>query len=183
MKIRSVLLGVAAITGVCLSLLSVSTAGGQYPPPADDTIALASSTPNATVGGSVSIAATVQDAFNQPIAGRSCSFSIVSQPGTTATLTTATALTDGNGIASTNLNVGNTAGTITVESACGSLVAQTGVVAGIATSPAPQPAALPSAGFGDDGDGGGWAAAVLATLGLALIGLAQTPRLRRLVRR
>jgi hypothetical protein len=167
-------LAVAALVGVWLSSLSLSPASAQYPPPTGSVV-LAAGDASPTLGEAVSIAASVLDPDGAPVAGVSCSFSIASQPGTDAGLVSATAVSDTNGMATTELDVGSTAGPIVVEALCGELSGQISVVAGAAAEVPVEPAAaevtaseLPSAGFGP-GEGAAstslfWVAPALALI-------------------
>ena len=118
------LVGLAA--GLLLVGMLGGTASAQYPPP---TGSVSMSTSNATpaAGTSVSISTTVLNQFGSPAFGLSCTFQVLSQPGSSAVVDAGPKVTDDNGIAATTLNVGTTAGTIVVGANCGELSSQVSV--------------------------------------------------------
>lgn len=167
-------LAVAALVSVGLAGLSLSPASAQYPP-ATGNVALAVADATPTVGDAVSIAASVRDSQDTPITGQTCSFSIASQPGTDARLLSNAAVTDSNGIATADLDVGSTPGTILVDAVCGGMSSRISVVAGAAVTAPVQPPTgqitpiqLPATGFGP-GEGTGSTGLFWAELALALV--------------
>lgn len=122
----------------------LSTALAQYPPPAG-TVTGASDADAAPTGGSVEVTCTVLDTAGAPVAGEACTFTIVSQPGTDASIGTGsvTEITDADGVATATLNVGSTAGDIVVEVEARGLSSQVTVTAG--GEPGIAPPAVPSA--------------------------------------
>jgi hypothetical protein len=133
----------------------LSTALAQYPPPAG-TVTAASDTEAAPTGSSVDVTCTVLDTAGAPVAGEPCTFTIVSQPGTDASIgsTSLTKLTDANGVATATLHTGSTPGVIMVEVEARGLSSQvtvtTDVEPGIAPPAAPsEPVSqLPATGGG-----------------------------------
>ena len=146
---------IGAILGlVAAGLLAVQAVSvqAQYPPPAGSATSLVVSDFAPTVGEDVSIALTVTDAAGQPVPDADCTFEIVSQPGTDASLDAALVTTNAGGVASTTLHVGSTSGPIIVEGTCAELRKSITVAASAGESPAAPPASfpdnLPSAGSG-----------------------------------
>jgi hypothetical protein len=90
------------------------------------------------VGDTVDVSVTVEDENGNPAEGVACTFAIVSQPGSDAELASATGTTDANGVATTELAVGSTPGTIEVRADCEGLSEVLEVVVG--------PAGLPETG-------------------------------------
>ena len=152
----------------------------DVPPPGAVTVAASDSTP--TVGATVTVSVTVVDANGDPVGDADCTFSVVSQPGTDASVDDAPVTTDSAGNASISLNVGSTAGTIEVEADCGGITASVSVVAGTASASASDgegeaaapPASLPDTGSGSVVDEGqslrGIFVALLAGFGVMLAG-------------
>ena len=152
----------------------------DVPPPGAVTVAASDPTP--TVGATVTVSVTVVDANGDPVGDADCTFSVVSQPGTDASVDGAPVTTDSAGNASTSLNVGSTAGTIEVQADCGGITASVSVVAGTSTGAsdggggeaAAPPASLPDTGSGGVVDEGrslrGIFVALLAGFGVMLAG-------------
>ena len=153
----------------------------DVPPPGAVTVAASDSTP--TVGATVTVSVTVVDANGDPVGDADCTFSVVSQPGTDASVDDAPVTTDSAGNASISLNVGSTAGTIEVQADCGGITASVSVVAGTSTGTssgggggeaAAPPASLPDTGSGGVVDEGqslrGIFVALLAGFGVMLAG-------------
>jgi hypothetical protein len=134
--------GAAVMVAAGLLVAGITTVNAQYPPTSAASVTVAAGNPNTTVGGSTSIATVVEDSTGSTVEGVTCAFTVVSQPGTGATVNPASDVTDENGVANTTLTVGSTAGSIVVESDCGDVSGQTTVVAGSAAVP-PAPAAAP----------------------------------------
>ncbi|MEX2158451.1 MAG: hypothetical protein WEB04_03530 [Dehalococcoidia bacterium] len=93
------------------------------------------------------------------MAGVSCAFVIVSQPGTDAYLEKPFGTTDADGEVTTTLHAGETTGTIQLEARCGEITVSTS--AQVVASP---PASLPDTGTGDALAGASRAGVVLGLL-------------------
>ena len=117
------LAGLAA--GVLLVGMLGSTAQAYPPPTGSVSMGTSSATPSA--GTSVSISTTVLNQFGSPAFGLSCTFQVLSQPGTSAVVDTSRKVTDDYGMATTTLNVGTTAGTIVIGANCGEMSGQVSV--------------------------------------------------------
>ncbi len=165
--VRSITIGFKAVAVLALLLttaLWADSAAAQYPPPTGNLVLEASSTSPST-GGAVSITATARDPNGAAVAGLACTFAIASQPGTSASVDPGPVMSDVNGAATTTLYVGDTPGTIVVDSKCGDLSALVSVVAG-AEAGAVQ---LPATGTGLDSSGT-WSLSTLALiLGVATV--------------
>jgi hypothetical protein len=161
----------------------LSTVLAQYPPPAG-TVTASAEEAAAPTAVSVEVTCTVQDSAGAPVANEPCTFTIVAQPGTDASLGAAsvTELTDGDGVATATLYTGSTPGLIVVEVEAGGISSQVSVATGVELGLAPPtgssgaqsgaPAALPASGLGDAGDtSAGGALEVQFALG-ALLGAA-----------
>lgn len=177
MKIGSKIVG-GILIAVMASLLAVlplaGRAGAQYPPPTGN-VTLVAGTINPVAGTIVPITATVRDQYGSTVAGVACTFSIVSQPGTNASVAPGPVTTDVNGAASTTLNTGTTPGTVVVGAICGEYSSQVSVVVG---APAP---ALPPTGTGDADMPAGfvWTLAAVATMALGIGGMLAIMAARR----
>lgn len=111
----------ALAAGVLLvGMLGSAASAVQYPPPTGN-VSLSASNATPAAGASISISATAVSQFGTPASGLSCTFQIVSQPGSSAFVDTDPKVTDADGMASTTLNVGTTAGMIVVGANCGEL--------------------------------------------------------------
>jgi hypothetical protein len=184
---RMTAVGIAAVM-LGLTVWPGGHARAQYPAPAGNVTVTASET-TATVGGSVTISATVRDVNGDPVAERRCLLVIARQPGTDASLTPASATTDASGVVTATLEVGSSPGIIEVTITCGSVSGNVSVVAGAATAPeqgAPpaSPIELPNTGDGGTAAFGGHRTATGLWLGavavLLLFGVGRTARrLRR----
>lgn len=107
-------------------LLLVGMLGGTasaYPPPTGS-VSMSLSSPAPTTGSTVSISATVINPAGAVVPGIECTFAVISQPGTGATVEAGPKMTGANGVATTSLTTGTTAGTITVGANCGELSSQ-----------------------------------------------------------
>ena len=164
MRERFFIVALALAAGLGLARLTAVPAEAQYPPTSHMTVQVVGSTTNSTPGGTVSIAATVQDS-GSPQADVSCSFAIGSQPGNDAKLVATQATTNAQGVATTSLFVGSTAGTVDVTATCNGITQHFGVVLGAST--APGHVALPNSGTGPAGTDRGWLS--WAVLGLMLL--------------
>jgi hypothetical protein len=116
-----------------------------YPPPTGSVSMTLSNIAPAT-GATVSISATVLNQAGVAQSGLECTFQVLSQPGTGATVDATPKLTDASGIATTSLNVGTTPGAILVGATCGQLTSQVEVEVTAAAAPASDN--LPSTGTG-----------------------------------
>jgi hypothetical protein len=174
-----------SVAGVGMLIAVVAfwaVAFAQYPPPVGSVTAdVNNSTPS--TGGTVTATCEVVDSQGQPVAGEPCTFTIISQPGTDATLgaPSVTVNTNTQGIATTVLSVGTKSGTIVLGVSAMGIESQVTVNAqalGAAppTQPAgAQPGAAPPTGVGDS-EGGQvptavWGVAIGAAVGLALTSL------------
>jgi hypothetical protein len=152
MKLISLAVRATALIALALVFAHVGLSGtaAQYPPPTGNII-MGASNATPTAGTSVSVSATVVNHTGTAMPDLSCTFQVLSQPGTDATVDAGPKTTDANGVATSTLNVGSTAGTIVVGVTCGELESQVAVVAGAAVAPAepgaPAAAALPPTGF------------------------------------
>lgn len=168
---RKVLPATALVIIALLVALTIAggTASAQYPPPVGSVTTSLSDTTPAT-GSSVTCTCTVLDTAGNPVAGEVCVFTIVSQPGTDAYLSSTTAVTNAQGIATVTLFTGSTAGSIVVEGEARSIESQATATAGPATPAAPTvpatPGAAPPTGVGQ-GDGGTPLALWLVAIGAA----------------
>ena len=158
----------------------LSTVLAQYPPPAGTITASADETA-APTGASVEVTCTVLDSAGAAVANEPCTFTIVAQPGSDASLGAAsvTELTDGDGVATATLYTGSTPGLIVVEVEARGVSSQVSVATGVEPGLAPPtgstgtqsgaPAAVPASGGGGAFDGN--AGRVRLALG-ALVGAA-----------
>jgi hypothetical protein len=165
---RKVLLAIALVTVGLLAALTIAggTASAQYPPPVGSVTTSLSDTTPAT-GASVTCTCAVLDTVGNPVAGEVCEFTIVSQPGTDASLSSTTAVTNAQGIATVTLFTGSTSGTIVVEAEARSIESQASATAGAATPvPSATPGAAPPTGVGQ-GDGGTPVALWIVAIGAA----------------
>ena len=162
-----IVIGLAAVLGT-LGALASSAVHAQYPPPTGN-LTLRATTTTPPVGGVLGISATARDPTGAPVAGIACTFEIISQPGTDASVDPGPFATDANGVATTNLQVGSTTGNILVGANCGDLTSQVLVAAG-GGAPAPR---LPATGQGpDNSETPGWLlGAALGALGTLAAGL------------
>jgi hypothetical protein len=156
-----------------LSVWAGGTAANAQYPPSPDQVVLAAANPSPEAGETVSIAASARDASGAPLAGVACSFEITSQlAGATVNPTTAT--TNEDGVATTNLQVGSSTGTIVIEATCGEASDTLSVtVAGPpADEPAEPPASLPDTGSDSGSETGGTMTLIILVLAAAsLVGL------------
>lgn len=102
----------------------------------------------------VSVVCRATDTAGAPVVNLECRMSVIAQPGTDATVTPASVMTDENGEAEALLCAGSTAGSIVVEAetdCCGSK-GQLEVATGSAIqTPLPTPTVLPPTGVGTGG--------------------------------
>ena len=170
--------------GVLIALVaSWAIAFAQYPPPAGSVTGSVNN-PAPSPGASVTVTCTVTNSQGQPVANEPCTFSIVSQPGTNASLgaPSVTANTNAQGIATAVLSVGTTPGAIVVKVSAMGVQAQVTVSPKAATTvpaatvpPGAQPGAAPPTGAGEAGESEipplVWGVAIGAAVGLALASL------------
>jgi hypothetical protein len=129
-SLKVVVLAVAvALIG---SLSAKETAA--YPQPTGSATLSGSST-TVSVGGSTELTLAVVNSAGSPIAGKTCTMYISSQPGTDASITQDSATTDAGGVITGTLYVGTTQGTVEITANCGNLFAGLSVVAGAAAPP------------------------------------------------
>jgi hypothetical protein len=171
--LSAILLAIPAL--LVALVIAGGTASAQYPPPVGSVTASLSDTTPAT-GTSVACTCTVLDTVGNPVAGEVCDFTIVSQPGADASLSSTTAVTNAQGIATVTLFTGSTPGTISVSAEARSVASQATAVAEAATPVAPTvpatPGAAPPTGAGQ-GDGGTPLALWITAIGAAgALGLA-----------
>lgn len=148
MRWVSMSLKVMALAIVALALGAMTReASAQYPPPTGSaSVAVSNSTPAA--GTSIAVSARVVAPTGAVVPGVACTFQVVSQPGSDATVNPGPVTTDTSGVATSDLNVGTTPGAIVVGVQCGELSSQVIVsVAGAAQGAV----ILPSTGTGPVG--------------------------------
>jgi hypothetical protein len=137
---------VVAVAAAGLVPTLASTASADYPPGVGSLSASASD-PAPPPGATVEISGTALDSAGQPTAGVVLDFMITSQPGGASFngSQTATAVTDGNGLATVRLTTGSQPGTTVVRVASASGVTQVTVRTG-------EPQQLPRTGGLPAGD-------------------------------
>ncbi len=115
-KYRFMLFGAVAALAVTASLLGWQQAFAQYPPTIGSLTAAANPSP-APMGSTVDVTCTVRDTSGSPVAGEPCTFTIVSQPGSDASIgsLSVTKNTNSQGVATAKLDTGSTPGTIVVS--------------------------------------------------------------------
>ncbi|MEX2245093.1 MAG: Ig-like domain-containing protein [Dehalococcoidia bacterium] len=150
----------AALGAVALN----GTASAQYPPPTGACIAGSSTTVTAP-GGTSQITITVRDANGAPVAGAQVVLTIVSQPGSGATLTPPSGTTGPDGTFTSTLQAGDGAGTVQVSVDCGEVTTAVSLVVGSPGQLQPPNTGTGDALTGDDPIGA--AILVLALLGSA----------------
>jgi len=177
MKMRSIVT-TGILVALAASLLALplfhEVARAQYPPPTGN-VTLTAETTTATAGSSVPISATIRDQYGSVVAGVACKFSVISQPGTDASVVSGPFTTDASGVAQTTLSAGSTAGTIVVGALCGELSAQVSVVNSAAVG-------LPPTGTSqaDDSPAGiTWALGIAAGAALGIGGTLAVMMVRR----
>jgi hypothetical protein len=179
---------VAGVVVLIALVASWAVAFAQYPPPAGSVTGSVNN-PAPSPGASVTVTCTVTNSQGQPVANEPCTFSIVSQPGTNASLgaPSVTANTNAQGIATAVLSVGTTPGAIVVKVSAMGVQSQVTVSPKAATTvpattvpaatvpPGAQPGAAPPTGAGESGEGEiptlVWGVAIGAAVGLALASL------------
>jgi len=166
--------------GVLIALAACwAVAFAQYPPPVGSVTASVSG-PAPTTGASVTATCVVVDSQGQPVADEPCTFTIISQPGTDATLgaPSVTVNTNAQGVATATLSVGTKPGTIVLGLSAMGIQSQVTVntQTPAATVPAgAEPGAAPPTGAGDGEEGqvptAVWGVAIGAAVGLTLASL------------
>jgi len=169
--------------GVLIALVATwAVAFAQYPPPVGSVTAGASN-PTPSTGASVTVSCTVVDSQGQPVANEPCTFTIVSQPGTDASLgaPSVTVETNAQGVATAVLSVGIKSGAVVVGVSAMGVQSQVTVntqAPGAAPPTLPagaQPGAAPPTGVGEAGESEiptvVWGVAIGAAVGLALVSL------------
>ncbi len=171
LKLPAAKLPAAAVIGLLAAiaaLLWASVALAQPYPPASPTVVTASAAPAIIpAGGSTTITCSVKDNLNQPVAGAACSFSVLNQQGSGASVSPASAQTNAQGLAFSTLSLGSaTSATVGVEA---NGVASQVVVSVAGASPA---GALPAAGGPPSSDDGipSWLLVIPMALGLMAAG-------------
>jgi hypothetical protein len=156
-----------------LFLMSVgATPPGQepypppYPSPCPCAVVVSTGETAPSTGECIPIICRVTDAAGAPAVEVGCTMSILSQPGTDATLTAASAMTNEKGEAAAELCVGSAPGPIVVvaEAECCQGQVQVVVQPPTPTAVLPEltpPAVPPSTGVGT-GDGNSWSASLIA---------------------
>jgi hypothetical protein len=168
---------VAAALG--LSFMSADAAPPQqdpYPPVCPCVVTVSVGEAAASTGDCIPVTCKAADTEGAPVVDLECTMSVISQPGTGATVTPASAMTDENGEATAELCVGSAPGPVVVlaeTECCGSqgqvevtVPAPTAVEEEVAT-PAP-PAAPPATGGGISGGGSSPAPLIAVLSGIAL---------------
>lgn len=178
MKMRSMVTA-GILVALAASLLALplfhGAARAQYPPPTGN-VTLTAGTTTTTPGSSVPISATIRDQYGSVVAGVACTFSIISQPGTGASVVPGPFATDLNGVTRTTLSAGSTTGTIVVGALCGELSAQVSVVNAAAA------VGLPPTGTGQANDtpaGMTWVLGIAAGAALGIGGTLAVMAVRR----
>ena len=103
---------VAVAAALAAFVFLAGAASAQYPAPIGSITSSSSST-SADIRESVVITCAVNDAGGAPLAGRTVTFSISSNPGN-ASLEESSGTTDSQGVAEATLNVGSSAGQVQV---------------------------------------------------------------------
>ncbi len=176
----------AAGLGVLIAVVAFwAVAFAQYPPPAGGVTAGVSN-PAPGTGATVTATCLVVDSQGQPVANEPCTFTIISQPGTDASLggPSVTANTNAQGIATAVLSVGTEPGAIVLGVSAMGVQSQITVDAQAPAAtvqpsatlpPGAQPGAAPPTGAGEPGEGqvptAVWGVAIGAAVGLALASL------------
>jgi hypothetical protein len=175
------LLTVAAALGLFLMPAGATPPGQEpypppYPSPCPCAVVVSAGEATPSTGECIPIICLVTDGEGAPQVGAECTLSILSQPGTDAALTQASATTDDKGEATAELCVGSTPGAIVVlgESECCQGQVQVTVQSPTPTAPLAEftpPAAPPPTGLGPD-DGSSWFAPLIAIWGAVALAAA-----------
>ena len=137
-----------------------------YPSPCPCVVVVSAGEAAPSTGECIPIICRVTDAAGAPAVEIGCTMSILSQPGTDATLTAASAMTNEKGEVAAELCVGSALGPIVVlaEAECCQGQVQVVVQPPTPTAVLPEltpPAVPPSTGAGT-GDGNSWSASLIA---------------------
>jgi len=117
---RSVILVGLAVLAAAIGLHSMAAGAAPpsqepYPPPCPCSLVVVTAEGVPSPGSCIPITCRVTDGAGSPTAGVECTLSVLSQPGTGATLTPASATSDEKGETSAQLCAGSTAGSIVVK--------------------------------------------------------------------
>jgi len=155
---QSVILVGLAVLAAALGLHSMAAGAAPpsqepYPPPCPCSLVVVTAEGIPSPSSCTPITCRVTDGAGSPTAGVECTLSVLSQPGTGATLTPASATSDEKGETSAQLCVGSTAGSIVVkgETECCQGQVQVTVQAPPVASETLTPAAPPATGSGTTG--------------------------------
>ena len=129
----SLKVAVLAVVAVLIGSLSVKETAA-YPQPTGSAELSGSST-SVSVGGSTELTLTVVDSAGKPVAGKTCTMYIKSQPGTDASITQDSTTTDAGGVVTGTLYAGTARGTVEITANCGNVFAGLSVVVGAAAPP------------------------------------------------
>lgn len=138
-----------------------------YPAPCPCVVVVSAGEAAPSTGACIPIVCGVTNAEGAPAVGVECTMSILSQPGTDATLTSASAMTNEKGEATAELCVGSAPGSVVVLAESGCCQGQVQVTAQSPTAVAPAertPAALPATGTGTGGSDS-WFSPLIAVWG------------------
>ncbi len=105
----------------------------QYPP-VPISVVLTASEMSPQPGDRVLVTATVKDPAGRPAAGIRCSFRILSQPGSDASVDAVAPFSTDSGTASANLAAGSTSGAVVVEATCAANSSRISLKVGNSTS-------------------------------------------------
>jgi len=160
---QSVILVGLAVLAATLGLHSMSAGAAPppqepYPPPCPCSLVVVTAEGAPSLGSCIPITCQVTDGAGSPTVGVVCTLSILSQPGTGATLTPASATSDEKGETSAQLCVGSTAGSIVVKGETECCQGQVQVTVHAPPVVAPEtltPVAPPATGSGTTG-GDSW---------------------------
>jgi hypothetical protein len=146
-----------------------------YPSPCPCAVVVSAGEAAPSTGECIPIICRVTDAEGAPAVEVGCTTSILSQPGTDATLTPASAMTDEKGEAAAELCVGSAPGPIVVlaEAECCQGQVQVTAQAPTPTAALPEftpPAVPPPTGVGT-GDGNSWPASLIAIWSAVALGV------------
>jgi hypothetical protein len=129
---------VLAVAAAVIGSLSVKETAAY--PPAAGSVTLTGSSTTVSVGGSTKLTLALVNGAGSPVAGKACTMYLLDQPGTDASITQDSAITDAGGVITGTLQVGTTPGIVEVRVNCDNLSAALNVVAGAVAKPAPIPA-------------------------------------------
>lgn len=163
------------LVAVIAGLSTTAHAQPPYPTPTAPTVTGAISDSTPAPGTTTTVTCTVLDENGDPVEGATCTFTIVSQPGTDASITP-TAVTDATGKATAVLSAGSAPGKIEVEVGALGDTAPVEATVGVPETPTPPgtPALAPPTGGGPGGDGanwGGWLIGISGVLAAAAVAL------------